>query len=264
LDKLDTLTPQQTEVPMDDGPAISERHQQLLDDVLCTGSALALAQSLKTLAPQLAQQGSEGWAVIARRAERFVRLMHMHVTRFLMQPDCRLRHHSLDEDLLAAHVDVSDVGQVIVHCTNLDGEGWHQFPLDELFTAGPVNDMVRVMMGEMTKALVQEALGKMIEEGQLGGTETLERFKSFLDVNYTDETGARREGKLTFGVDPASPDGDEAVSVVVERTPDGGVVHHLQVHDEYILGDDTHAEPVAKAVGFEPPEGDEAFGANGS
>jgi hypothetical protein len=241
--------PEQAEVAMTDTPQPSVRIQQLLNDTLCTGTAGALAQSLKVMGDSLQADGRAGHAVIARRAEQFVRAMHMHVTRFLMQPDCHLRHPTLDYDLKAAHVDVADVGRVSVHCTDVDGGGWHPFMLEDLNPAGPVDDAVRTMVAEMTRALVQDAIGKRIQEGGLPGFDT---FQTALD----------EASHVVVTVDPALTGGDLTAEVVASRDADGTMtVHHLQVHDEYVLGEDG---PHAVAVGFDAPHGDEAFGANGS
>jgi hypothetical protein len=285
--------PPQAEVPMTDTPLVSPRLQQLLDDTLCTGTAGALAQSLQVMGERLGGYGYEGWAVISRRAEQFVRAMHMQVTRFLQQPDCHLRHPTLDFDLLAAHVDVADVGRVMVHCTDVDGGGWHPFPLEDLNPAGPVDDAVRSMVGTMVQAFVLEHIDQAKARGDLPGPLAYIAEGHELDAN----------ARLVVGVDAARPGGDQTAEVVASRDPDGSMtVHHLQVHDEYVMGEDgPHAEAVKlcrycdgrgiytgvdvvtkqevelacqycnetgvaqpEAVGFDAPEGDEAFGENGS
>lgn len=245
---------EQAEVPMADLPPPDERLAKLMDDVLCTGTALALAQSLKAMGEACSEAGREGHAVLARRAERYVRTMHMHVTRFLLQPDCRLRHPSLDFDLLPAHVDVGDMGKVEVHCTDADGGGWLAFPLDELVPAGPANDAVRMMVQEVARTLVQDVVGRALAEGTLPGFDT---YQQAMAGDTALQPGVQLPDEpATWGVDTFSPDGD----VDGSRT-----VHHLQAHAEYVLGEDgPHAEPVPAAVGFDAPEGDEAFGENGS
>lgn len=215
----------QAEVPMVEGPAMPERTAQLLDYWLCVGSALALAQSLKAMGAACAEQGREGHAVVARRAERFVRVMHMQVTRFLKQPDCRLRHPAHDMDLLAAHVDVGDNGQVMVGCTDVDGGGWLMLPLDELVAAGPINDAVRAMVGELSKAMVHDLIGQAIDAGGLPGFDTFEEAAG-VEQGWTERDA----------------NGDLVECADWQHQPE---VHHLQAHPEYVLGEDTHAEPVA-------------------
>lgn len=268
----DQIGPEQAEVPMGEGPPMSDRHAQLLDQLVMTGTAAALAQSLKVMADAEASEGAHGHAVICRRAERYVRLMHMHVTRLLVQPDLRLRHPSLEFDLKPVHVDVSDLGAVMVSCSDVDDEGWHTFPLDELMPAGPVNDMVRVMVQEMGKAVVQDAIGRAIEAGQLPGFDQYQWAMQPGDaVTFTDVDGKSYEGVVpqpTGGEAYVSQDDAEALEAVLhegeQATLEAARVHNLQTHPEYVMGEDPHTEPVPQAVGFDAPEGDEAFGENGS
>lgn len=272
---LASQPPQQAEVPMADAPPPSERVGKLLEETPVTGTAPALAQSLKVYAQLRRQDGHHGHVVILERAERFVRVMAMQVTRFLSQPDCRLTHPSLDFDLLAAHVDVADTGQVMVHCTDLDGNGWRVFPLDELVSAGPVNDTMRAMVREVGKSLAQSAIGQMIDRGALPGFDTFQQAERTGGEAYNEQDSEdRADDAVAVPSDSAwqPKEGDRVTYTDGEgRTFEGPVgikdgsgaleVHALQPHSEYLIeGSGPHAEP----VGFDPPEDDAGFGENGS
>lgn len=142
------------------------------------GTHLALAQSLRAMG-EAQQDGHEGWAVVSRRAEGFVRQMGLSVTRLVFQPDLRLRHATLDEDLQVLAASVGDDASVSVSCMGIDGHTVHRFPLDELVPAGPVNDAIRLAVVEMMRTLVEDTIGKAVAEGALPGLATFDQFHLF-------------------------------------------------------------------------------------
>jgi hypothetical protein len=148
---------------------------------------------------------------------------------------------------------------VSVHCTDVEGQGWHTFPLDELVSAGPVNDTVRVLVAEMGKALVHDAIGQAIKGGALPGFDTFQSAaaaKPGDEFTYADRDGNHFEGVVIHAVEST---GGEAYTE--QDAAEALEVHRLQPASEYVMdGNGPHAE----AVGFEPPEGDDGFGQNGS
>lgn len=150
-------------------------------EVVSAGTHLALAQSLKASAE--AQQGDhEGWAVISRRAEAFVRAAGLGVTRLLFQPDLRLRDPAVDEDLQVLACRVEEDASVKVSTMGRESHVARTHDLAEMHVAGPVNDAVRATVAAMMQTLVEDSIGQAVEAGQLGGVATFDKLHQLATV----------------------------------------------------------------------------------
>jgi len=140
------------------------------------------------------------------------------VTRFLTGPDLRVRHNSLDFDLTVTSVASDGDGVVTLACTSADLGGYWRFPLAELVAAGPVNDAARVIVRSLTKAMVNDAMAKLVADGKL-------KAMPDYDAALVEEAMA---GHTAEEVEP----------------PQSEPVHHRSAHPEYVMDPNSpHTDP---------------------
>lgn len=132
-----------------------------------TGSVLALLQSLRCVR-DAAKDDHGGWSVVSDRAAACIDRLVKDVTRFLTYPGLTVRHHTLDHDLSIQGVGFSDSGVARVSC-RVPGDDVRQwvFNLSEVNAAGVVDDVTRILVGGMARAMVEDTVAALIAQGQL-------------------------------------------------------------------------------------------------
>lgn len=132
------------------------------------GTITALLQSLSVLARE-AKDGHAGWSVVADRAGRCLDRLVKDVTRFLELPGLLVTHPTLDGDLFVRRARFGDDGRITLTVASdfTPDAMLHQFPINELWVAGPVSDAVRVLVSGMATALIEQTVQKLVDTGQL-------------------------------------------------------------------------------------------------
>lgn len=167
------------------------------------------------------------------------------VTRFLINPGCRVAHGSLEMDLQVTAVEVEG-GALWCDLTHPEHGGNWRFPFAELWPAGPVNDMVRLTVQHLSRAVITDAIAGLRESGKLRSE--IPRPAEADDCMACSATGLCGScggvgwaiaPQVDMGVDiPAFP----AVERVVDP-PQAETHHSLEAHPSYVMGPGGSTEP---------------------
>jgi hypothetical protein len=151
------------------------------------GPAGALLQSLKVMGEGATKAKRPGWSVICQRAITFVERITNDVTRFLEYPGQLVSHPTMEADLHVASARFQEDGRISceVEAPGAPDLGRRTFWFHELWPAGPVDDAVRLMVGAISRTIIEDMIAQIIRDGHMLTAEDVEPVAYLRDVDGT-------------------------------------------------------------------------------